>query len=200
VKIEQRLGLEKRTAHVLPDGVDVTFSGLFARERWKVRFEDLLREPVEFTQQPQKMPVSRAAILGLGLFFAFITFTKSDMDKLGGFIVTALCLGSVVLGSAFDRFPRRQLLQLSSTNPPLLLFANRPTADAVGEFRDCLYKAAAAYVQAHYPVDRSASNLVDQLERLQSLRTTNAITQEEYDQLKSRLIGSSQAGGSGQYL
>jgi|GEM_PF-2414455 len=200
VKIEQKLGFQKRTASIGSDGVEVTFSGIITREKWKIRFEELLRDPVEFTQQPEKMPVPRAVVFGLGLYFAFATFAQTDIDKAGGFLVTTLCLGSVALASLLDRLPRRQLLQLSSSSPPCLLFADRPDREAVAKFSDALFTAAAAYFATNYPKENSGLDIVEQLERLNALKSNGAITEKEYDQLKTRLIGTSTDYRSGDYL
>jgi hypothetical protein len=146
------------------------------------------------------MPTSRAIVFGLGLLFAFLTLTRSDLDRAAGGVVTLLCLGAVAVASLADRFPRKRLVQLSSSTPPLLLFADRPTREAVDAFHAAVNEAAEAYLQANYPGGGNGLSIVEQIERLHALLTNGAITPNEFDQLKSRLTGSFVGESSGQYL
>ncbi|HPG26081.1 MAG: SHOCT domain-containing protein [Spirochaetaceae bacterium] len=200
MKLDQKLGLQRRTASIGADGVDVTYVDPVAMERWKVPFEELIREPVEFLQQPERMSTTRTVVLGLGLYFAFTTLTGPDVDRTWGLVSAALCLGSVALAALLDRLPRRRLLQLSSGSAPLLVFADRPSREAVAEFRKALFEASDAYLGARYPNEAAGPSLVDQLERLYALHKSGALSAEEYERLKARITGAIAYESSGQYL
>ena len=183
----------------MDDGVDVSYKAIFANQKWKVRFEDLLREPIEFTQTPGPMPHSRIALLALGIVFAFIGAREPEGITLGMGVLIGVCLGSAALGALLERFPRRQLVQLSSSDPALLLFHDRPDPDTMAAFRESLSDAAIDYLRTHYPV-AEAGTLVEQLERLSALHTAGAVTDAEYDRVKAAMLGTSSGTSPGQYL
>ena len=198
-RIQQKVGRERRTARIVDDGVEVTYRATLASQKWKVRFEDVLREPIEFTQTPGPMPAHRIALLVLGILFAFVALREPEALNVATGVLIGLCLGGVALGTLFERVPRKQLVQLSSSDPALLLFHDRPSADAMAEFCASLSQATVDYLRMNYPV-AEAGTLVEQLERLQALHTAGAVDDEEFARVKAAMLGRSSGTSPGQYL
>lgn len=83
----------------------------------------------------------------------------------------------------------------------MLLFVGRPSPAALSEFLAGLRERRDAYLRKTYGSAGLHGSKIDLLERLFSLKQAGALSEAEYDALKSELLGSGEAyDASGQYL
>lgn len=203
VEIEQRRLLRRRRAECVDDGVVCDYEAPFKQVSYKVRYEDVATDPIEFTDEPSWQPIALSFVLGVGsLFFFFLGFSSGDHGtRMAARIVGLLLVVAAGLSWLAGHWPRRQLLQLSMGDPALLLFAERPSSTDVAAFLSGLRERRDAYLRKTYGSADPRGSKVDLIERLFSLKQAGALSEAEYDDLKSEILGSGEAyGASGQYL
>ena len=191
---------ETREFEITEEGVVVSIRALFFRNRYKVPFEHIIREPIEFTLSN---PAWRWGGIGCLVFSCYFFFaTVVDKKGLDGALVS---LGFLVaaLGSFIGyRLTMRTFLRISESTMNIDLASGNPSEKKVDQFIEEVSDKARDYygeLQQLQPVyDR-----VGQIERLAFLREKGVINEEEFEVLKSELINPlkfSESTQAGQYL
>ena len=190
MELKQRRGLETRTVQVDESVMSVTVSSPVAKQRYRVRFEDVLEEPIEFTEQRTTPPIIEGVCLGLGLVFIYIGVIKIESDiRSGSIVYGAACIAWAALMRLYKSYPPRQLLQLSGADPVLVLYYGSRHRGAVDEFVSLLREHTRKYLEQTYGSGAPFESKVNQIERLSALKDSGAISESEYDSLKAEVVG-----------
>lgn len=200
--IDQRRFAQQRHAEFTADGVACTWRTPFIRQEYKVRYEDILTDPVQFTDQATTQPFLESLLLAAGLVLGVVAFGHDDpQGRLGAASMACLLVLSAAMIWFFQRWPQRQLLQVSSGESALILFLDKPSDTAVNDFLASLRARRDEYLRNNYGSAAPFESKASQIERLFQLREAGAISEVEYETLKSEVVGTHvAAANSGQYL
>jgi len=196
ITFKQRGLLESRYFEIVEDGVLVTIRALLFRNRFKVRFEEITQDSVEFTVgNPFFLWV---AALCLTFFALLIFITVTDHKGLPGAAVSAGFLAAAGASLLGYRITLQRLLRLSAGTTCLDLYPRKPSLEAVERFTQEVHERTKAYLRSAYPTQ--GLSILDQLERLQALLERGAITADEFADLKKHLLPGPSLSSPGQYL
>lgn len=178
-------------------------SAPFKRVSYKVGYEDVSTDAIEFTEDAAWQPIALSFVLGVGsLVFFFIAFT-SDLEgaRTGARVMGSLLVAAALFAWQAAQWARRDLLQLSGGDPALVLFGERNGSSEVSTFLSALRERRDDYLRRTYGSAGPRGTKLDLLERLFSLKQAGALSDVEYEDLKSEILGSGDRdGASGQYL
>jgi hypothetical protein len=195
ITFKQRGLLESRSFQIVEDGVLVTIRALLFRNRFKVRFEQIVKDPIEFTVgNPFFLWM---AALCFTLFGVVVFITVTDHKGLPGAAVSAGFLGAAGALLLTYRLTLQTLLRLSAAAVNLDLYPRKPSPEVVARFIEQVRERATAYLLQAYPTQ--GLSILEQLERIQALLERGAITTDEFAELKKRLFPTA-SESSGQYL
>lgn len=191
---------ESREFEITEEGVAVSIRAWFFRNRYKVPYEHIIREPIEFTLSNPAWRWTGIGALGFSFYFFFVTLV--DKRGLEGALISFGFLVAALASFIGYRLTMRTFLRISESTMNLDLARGNPSGKEVDEFIDQVNERAKTYyseLQQLQPVyDR-----VGQIERLAFLQEKGVITQEEFEVLKSELVNPlkfSESTQSGQYL
>ncbi len=191
---------ETREFEITEDGVVVSIRALFFRNRYKVPFEHVIREPVEFTLSNSTWRWGGIGCLIFSCYFFFLTVV--DKKGLDGVLVSLGFLLAALCGFIGYRLAMRTFLRISESAMNVDLDRGKPSRERVDQFIEEVNEKAREYygeLQQLQPVyDR-----VGQIERLAFLQEKGVISEEEFEVLKSELVNPlklSESPQSGQYL
>ncbi|HEU4431190.1 MAG TPA: SHOCT domain-containing protein [Myxococcota bacterium] len=204
LRFEQRRGRRGNVVELYDEKIVITSQALGNRHRFAVPYESLLRDPIAFTEPREAIPRWLFVTLALfGLLGLLLVVVNDDEAERRLYLLFVMGIG--FLGFALWRLevrPAVPLLQLSESDPALVLFADQPSPAAVGECVKAMRERKASYLAEHQGHVTSGP-LVDTLERLFGLKQAGAITDEEYERLKAEALKTSvPANGErpGQYV
>lgn len=187
-KISQRSWGQNRGAELLDDKVRVTFSAGTDFSAYFVRYEDVVRDPIEFVEQRNGGQIFEGISWGLTGLLAFLVAKDwADYNAIP-FVVTGLCALPAIWIRIGRYFPRRRLVQLSIGEPVLVLFQDRPGRTEVAEFVSALYERSTDYIRATYGSAASHESKAGQLDRIFQLWERGALTEEEFQSLKRDIV------------
>ena len=184
--LRQRVGTTIRTFTLESDAVLVRESQQFVRRsRYRVPYATLSTEPIEATAHSR-------LLLGLTVVSLLLSALIVVADSFGGrtWGVTAVLMygGFALIFGFLYVSSRRRILIVPASDRSLVFALNRPSA---GEFEAFLAELAIrrAASRHHYRADASGGSAADELQKLVWLKDQNAITPDEFDRLKRRVIG-----------
>jgi hypothetical protein len=202
LRFEQRRGALALVVELFDEKIVVSASGVGNHRRFAVPYESVLRDPIEFSAQREGTPAYVYAILGMiGIPLLAALTVAGDDDRLYLAVLTAMFLVPAIGLWRFDRRKAKPLLQLSESTPPLVVFADSPSPNAVSGLVRAIRERKASYLASHQGAAVTGL-LVETLERLYGLKQAGAITDEEYERFKAEALRKATGGGErpGQYL
>jgi hypothetical protein len=149
-------------------------ASLLKRRSFSVPFEMIPNDFVEVSTS------STGALSLLGLA-ALIGLSQLQAGQGASFLWAVLPLGIWYWAS------RVTYLVYNCGDRSLVLFKDSPSEEAVEEFIETVQNQKQAYLRATY-VGTQTGSLADELRKLSWLKDNDALTQEEFDQMKASLL------------
>lgn len=183
--LKQRSGLTVATYTLGEDAVVVNETGPLRRSRYRVPYVTLSSERFETTVY-SKLWLGFAIVTLLACVTVIIADGLGDSAE-GWTAVLVYGLLTVLFGWLLWRSWRR-IVGFESETLPLVFHVGKPTAQQLEAFLGELVNRKAAYLRQHYLVQTLGNSIPDELQKLTWLRERGAITDDEYDLLKHRVI------------
>lgn len=167
------------------DGVFASETSYFSDKKYKVHFHSMSDSPILFHNFPKKWFIA-TLLFGLWILFQFyLSIAEIDSSE---FLSNALFLAfpfAFCLAGFFKN--NNRYIVIDGKPDAIFLFENKPNKIEVNNFVDSIYEEYQNYLDKHYSIDSELST-IHKIERLAHLLSINAITQEEYDSLKNKII------------
>lgn len=187
----QRRFFQTRRLELDPEGVRFEWKAFLQKHKYLVRYEEILRDPIEFTEEPKKMEVVDVLLITMGLGFLYGAAVAGAEEP--SFKIALIAFGVILLASFgviryFGMASAGPLLQLSNGAPALVLFAGRPTDEELEGFLEALATATNQHLLENYGSGHPGESKANQLDRLWALHEAGALSKEEFESLKAELI------------
>lgn len=167
------------------DGVFASETTYFSDKKYKVHFHSMSDSPISFHSFPKKWFFA-TLIFGLWILFQFyLSATEINYyDYLSNVLFLAFPFAFCLFGFLLNN---HRYIVIDGKPDAIFLFENKPSKKEVNDFVDSIYKEYQKYLDKHYSIDSELST-IHKIERLAYLLSINAITQEEYDSLKNKIM------------
>ncbi len=191
---------ETREFEITDDGIAVSVRALFFRNRYKVPFEHIIREPVEFTLSSSGWRWGGIGCLIFSCLFFFVTVVEKK--GLDGALVSLAFLAAALVSLIGYRLTMRTFLRISEASMNIDLAAANPSRERVEEFIEAVTSKTQDFY-GNFQQFQPSYDRVGQIERLAFLLDKGVLTQDEFEVLKSELVNPlkiSELPQAGQYL
>lgn len=134
-----------------------------------------------------KFPLALTLVIGVCAGFVALTLLNAERraEQLPVFL---WMVGAASVPALFAWFTRKQLVGFSGDGAIFLVHATKPSKAAVNTFLENLTQAKASYLRDMYWQLDFDGSPAEQMRRLLWLREHQAITQQEFEQRKQKLL------------
>jgi hypothetical protein len=190
-KLKQRHLIQTRDYELGLDGVTILESDIIGSHKFKVRFETINDEPIEVKSS------SKSAFWATIVFLVFALTSIANLafepDADTNAQASPYIWGFFAILTAFSfLLTRRQFIVYGSLN----FYRDEKSRPDVLEFMDKVKSQRLDYFNKHLTLQMGRDTSVNDIARLVWLKDQGAITQEEFNKLKSGVIRRTEIGNS----
>ncbi|MFD0939826.1 hypothetical protein [Pedobacter boryungensis] len=158
-----------------------------------VPYEDIYPQRLLKQQETSWIPLILTPIMTIVLFVNFVALLLKDDTEFTYGALTILFLFTIIMGFSAYVGRRREILIPAANKQSLqqfvILFENSPNKETVTEFIEELSVQINRYIKEKYGNIDHDFPIEPQLQNLVWLKDRNAITNEEFEDLKNRALG-----------
>ena len=191
-RLVQRRFFTRITVQIVDKGVAVSERTMFTPRKYKVAFESIPPEGNEVALSSQFRFWATIILFSLALLTGLLELFGQDVG--GRTFIVWLALG-IIAGVGF-LLSRETFLVYGSARPALVVYKDKPNPAAFAAFMAELQRRKHDYILQHYLLDTAVGSSVDAIHKLAWLKNEGAITDTEFELLKSEIVGNARWGGT----